>query len=208
MRRSRNAMTCLRKRTGAWVTAACLVLSLSPAFAAAAPGASAPCGLDQVMALLSQQRHAEAAFDERQYLAVLTRPLVSSGILIYDAPAYLEQRTLHPRRQTMVLDHGTLTLQVGRHRRSVSLAQYPQLAPLIDSMRATLAGDRAALERHFTLQFHGDPGHWQLRLKPRAPQLAARIRDIQIDGARAQITAVRVRQRDGDHSVLLIRPRR
>jgi len=195
-----------------WGAGVCILLLLRSGAALAAdpapPGASTHAGLDRVMALLSQQQHAEADFDERQYLAVLTHPLVSSGLLIYDAPAHLEQRTLHPRRQTMVLDHGTLTVKVGRHRRSVPLADYPQLAPLIDSIRATLAGDRAALEQYFTLQFHGGLDAWQLRLEPREPQRAATISDIQIDGKRSQITEVRVRQRDGDHSVLLIRPHR
>ncbi|HEX4024027.1 MAG TPA: LolA-related protein [Steroidobacteraceae bacterium] len=187
-----------------WAAAACAALLLAAgARAADAP----PAALDQLMALLAQQRHAEADFDERQYLAVLTRPLISSGVLIYDAPSHLEQRTLRPRRQTMVLDHGTLTMQIGRRRRSVPLADYPQLAPLIDSIRATLAGDRAALEQRFELQLHGTLEHWQLRLTPREPQLSAGVSDIVIDGAQAQISEVRVRQSDGDHSVLQIRPR-
>jgi hypothetical protein len=186
---------------GPWTL--CAVLLLAPLAAAADPVA-----LDQLMHLLARQQHAQADFEEQQYLAVLTRPLVSSGTLIYDAPDHLEQRTLQPRRQTMVLDHGLLTLQIGRHRRSVALADYPQLAPLIDSMRATLAGDRAALEQVFKLQLSGALESWQLRLEPRAPQLAASVRDIVIDGTQAQIVEVRVRQNNGDHSVLHIRPHR
>lgn len=187
---------------GPWTL--CAVLLLAPLAAAA----SDPVGLDQLMHLLAQQQHAQADFDEQQYLAVLTRPLLSSGTLIYDAPDHLEQRTLQPRRQTMVLDHGLLTLQVGRHRRSVALADYPQLAPLIDSMRATLAGDRAALEQGFKVQLSGALESWQLQLEPRAPQLAADVRDIIIDGTQAQIVEVRVRQSNGDHAVLHIRPHR
>jgi hypothetical protein len=179
------------------------MLLLAPLAAAADPVA-----LDQLMHLLARQQHAQADFDEQQYLTVLTRPLVSSGTLIYDAPDHLEQRTLQPRRQTMVLDHGLLTLQVGRHRRSVALADYPQLAPLIDSMRATLAGDRAALEQVFKLQLSGALQSWQLQLEPRAPQLAASVREIVIDGTQAQIVEVRVRQSNGDHAVLHIRPHR
>ncbi len=158
------------------------------------------------MGLLARQRHARALFEEQQYLAVLTRPLVSSGILIYDAPGHLEQRTLRPRRQTMVLDHGVLTLQIGRHRHSVPLSDYPQLAPLIDSIRATLAGDRAGLEHAFTLQLHGDLDHWQLQLEPRAGQLSTTVSQIVIAGTQARISEVRMRQSDGDHSVLQIRP--
>jgi hypothetical protein len=191
------------QRRAARLWAACTLLPLA-ALGAVPPAPGTP--LDQLMGLLAQQRHARADFQEQQYLAVLTRPLLSSGILIYDAPDHLEQRTLRPRRQTMVLDHGVLTLQVGRHRRSVPLADYPQLAPLIDSIRATLAGDRAALEQVFNVQLHGNLDRWQLQLQPRAGQPAGAVTQIVIAGTQARISEVQVRQSDGDHSVLQIRP--
>jgi outer membrane lipoprotein-sorting protein len=175
-----------------------------PTAPAAAPADSGPV-LAQLMQLLSRQQHAEADFEERQYLSVLTQPLVSSGTLIYRAPGHLEQRTLKPRRQTMVLDHGTLLMQVGAHRRSVALADYPQLAPLIDSIRATLAGDQTALEQRFHLQLYGALDHWRLQLQPRTTQ-PANITQIDIRGQQAQILEVQIRQADGDHAVMHIRP--
>ena len=33
--------------------------------------------------------------------------------MTYDAPDHLEQRTFEPREQSVVLDHGMLTLQSG-----------------------------------------------------------------------------------------------
>ena len=56
--------------------------------------------LDQLMALLAQRQHGEADFSEKKYLSVLKQPLESSGVLIYDAPDHLEQRTAQPRPQT------------------------------------------------------------------------------------------------------------
>jgi len=87
------------------------------------------------------------------------------------------------------------------------LAEYPQLAPLIDSIRATLAGDRAALERVFELEFHGTLEHWQLRLTPRDATLAATLTHIDMQGERDAVREVQVQQGDGDRSVMSITPR-
>ena len=171
----------------------------------ATPALGAP--LDELMTLLAARRHGVADFEQTQYLAALKRPLRSSGVLTYDAPDRLEQRTLSPRPQSMLLDHGVLTLTRGSRQRTLRLEDDPQLAPFIDSVRATLAGDRAALEQHFELTFEGDLDHWQLTLRPLAPKLAALVQHIRIGGQRAAILEVEVRQSDGDRSLMSIRPR-
>jgi len=156
---------------------------------------------------MAQRRHGEAEFSEKKYLSVLKQPLESSGLLIYDAPDHLEQRTTLPRPQSVVLDHGTVTMHIGQRERVLRLADYPQLAPLIDSIRATLAGDRAALERVFELDFSGTLEHWQLRLEPRAAPLTATLKRIDMQGQRDAVHEVQVWQSDGDHSLMSITPR-
>jgi hypothetical protein len=163
--------------------------------------------LDRLMALLAQRQHGEADFEETQYLSLLKRPARSSGVLSYDAPDHLEQRTLKPRAQSVVLDHGMLTMQVGKHQRTLRLQDYPQFAPLIDSVRATLAGDRAALQQRFEIGFEGDLAHWQLLLRPLEPKLASIVQRIRLSGERDAILQVEVQQSDGDHSLMRITPR-
>jgi Outer membrane lipoprotein carrier protein LolA-like len=186
-----------------------LLASAGCAAAAAAegPGGDAGSGLDQLMGLMAQRRHGEADFSEKKYLSVLKQPLESSGLLIYDAPDHLEQRTTLPRPQSVVLDHGMVTMHIGQRQRVLRLADYPQLAPLIDSIRATLAGDRASLERVFELDFSGTLEHWQLRLEPRAAPLTATLKRIDMQGQRDAVHEVQVWQSDGDHSVMSITPR-
>lgn len=180
------------------------VLAMLWCVAAAAADAS---GLDELMALLAQRRHGVASFEQNQYLSVLKQPAHSSGTLTYDAPDHLEQRTLEPRAQSAVLDHGVLTLQVGGHERQFRLQDYPQLAPLLDSILATLAGDRGTLERLFRLEFAGDLAHWRLLLRPLDTGLAAHVASIRVSGERDAIVEVEVQQRDGDRSVMSITPR-
>jgi hypothetical protein len=176
---------------------------------AAAGGALAaePEPLDALMALLAQRRHGVAEFQQQQFLSVLKHPLNTSGLLLYEAPEHLEQRTLKPHPQTMVVDHGLVTLQLGGRERTLRLADYPQLAPLIESVRATLAGDRVALEREFELEFSGELAHWELLLVPRDPAIAAQVQRIRLRGMGDAITEVEVLQAGGDRSLMQITPR-
>lgn len=171
----------------------------------AAVGASNPA-FAEVMTLLAARRHGHVPFTEVQNLAVLKAPLNSSGELLYEAPDRLEKRTLVPRAETLVLEHGVLSAQRGRHHYVVSLSDAPQVAPFVESVRATLAGDRAALERYFTTDFTGDVAHWQITLVPRDTATAKSVREVRIEGARDAIQTVAIRETDGDGSLLTIGP--
>jgi outer membrane lipoprotein-sorting protein len=171
------------------------------------PASGNSAQLDQLMTLLAQRQHGVADFEETQYLAVLKQPTHSSGVLSYDAPDHLEQRTLKPHPQSVVLDHGVLTMQVGTRQRTVRLQDYPQIAPLIDSVRATLAGDRHALEQRFQIEFEGDLEHWRLQLRPLDPKLSAIVQRIRLSGQRDAVLQVEIVQSDGDHSLMTIKPR-
>jgi hypothetical protein len=177
----------------------------APAGAAAAP-APADAALDELMQLLAARRADRVRFTEVRHLAILDAPLKSSGELVYEAPDHLEKRTLQPKPETLVLEHGLLTAIRGRHVRTLELAAWPQAAPLIESIRATLAGDRAALERAFAVRFAGDLGHWTLELTPRDPAAARLVREVRIAGERAVLESVEILEADGDRSVLTLSP--
>jgi hypothetical protein len=160
--------------------------------------------LDSLMALLAQRAHGHVSFVEQDYLGVLDRPLATSGELLYERPDRLEKRTLTPRPASLILEQGNLTIQSGRHKRVLVLRDYPQIAPLIESIRATLAGDRAALERVFQLRFAGDLARWTLALVPLDAKLKSVVQEIRIEGVRDELHTVSILQPDGDRSVMTI----
>jgi hypothetical protein len=180
-----------------------LTLVLTAACAAAAQTTPA---FDELLKLLAARRHGHVTFTEVQRLAMLDRPLQSSGELLYEAPDRLEKRTLKPKAQTLILEHGVLTARRGRRTHVMELRDYPQVVPFVESIRATLAGDRAALERFFRVQFDGTLGAWTLLLVPVDATLAGAVQDIRIEGERDVIRTVEIRQSDGDRSLLNIGP--
>jgi outer membrane lipoprotein-sorting protein len=182
-----------------------LTLVLAAACAAAAQS-TVPPAFDELLKLLAARRHGHVTFTEVQELAMLDRPLQSSGELLYDAPDRLEKRTLKPKAQILVLEHGVLTARRGHRTYVMELRDYPQVVPFVESIRATLAGDRAALERTFRVQFDGTLAHWTLLLLPVDATLAGAVKDIRIEGERDAIRAVEIRHSDGDRSLLTIGP--
>ena len=169
------------------------------------PPEAATGDLDEVMHLLAKRQHGRVEFIEQQFLSVLDHPVESSGELRYDAPDRLEKRTLLPHPETLVLSGGVLTVQRGEHRHVLDLQRYPQIQPFVESIRATLAGDRSALERIFHVAFAGSVERWSLTLVPSDPQLARTVKQVQIDGSRDQLSRVEIRQADGDRSLMTLR---
>lgn len=172
---------------------------------AVAPAARAD-DLDRLMQLLAARGHGHVSYTQVQHLALLERPLESRGELFYDAPDRLEKRELAPRSETLILEHGVLTAIRGHRTHTLELGAYPQIAPLIESLRATLAGDRAALQRSFRVQFNGDLSHWSLELEPLDAAAARTVQQVRISGERDTLHTVEILQPDGDRSDLTLGP--
>ncbi len=151
-----------------------------------APGFTLP-GL---LANLAQVRAASASFTESKSLPLLTTPLQSSGTLDYVAPDYVRKTTTTPAPQNFLLQNGMVTLTLNGQTQRFTLAQAPQLAGLVEGVRATLAGDLPALQRYYDLSLSGGADHWQLLLHPRDPALAKMLAWMSITGSGNKITEI------------------
>jgi len=157
-----------------------------------------------LMQQLAQAKHGEVRFEEKKFSSLLTTPLESAGTLRYAPPDRLEKRTEKPASERMVVEGDQLTITRGGRVRSLSLAQYPVIQAFIESIRGTLAGDRAALERFYRLRLEGEPGRWWLTLEPIAPDMRALVQSIRISGSKAQVREVEIFEVGGDRSVMTI----
>jgi Outer membrane lipoprotein carrier protein LolA-like len=181
---------------------ACCIIGSAPLRAAAVDLRD----LDQVLGMLAMRQHGRVEFIEQQFLAVLSHPIESSGELRYDAPDRLEKRTLKPRAETLLLNGEELTVERAHSRRVMDLHAYPQVLPFVESIRATLAGDRKALERLFRLDFAGSVSRWTLTLVPLESKVRQSVSQVRIEGAQDQLLKVEIRQADGDRSLMTLRP--
>ena len=181
------------------LAALALALALVPVI-----GHAAEWDIDQLMRGLAQIRSDHARFVEKKFIAMLDKPVESSGELFYTAPDRLEKRTIKPKPETIILDHGTLVIERGRRKHGLQLQDYPELGAFIDSIRGTLAGDRNALERNFRLSLDGTVERWTLELLPVDGKMQAAVARIRIAGARDAVRSIEITQTDGDSSLTLI----
>jgi outer membrane lipoprotein-sorting protein len=160
--------------------------------------------IDQLMRGLAQIHSGHASFVEKKFIAMLDKPVESSGELFYTAPDHLEKRTIKPKPESMILDHGTLVIERGRQVHRLQSQDYPELAAFIDSVRGTLAGDRKALERNYRLSLDGTVEHWTLQLLPVDEKMQAVVKRIRVAGVRDTVRSIEITQADGDSSLMLI----
>lgn len=167
--------------------------------------AAAELDIGEIMRTLSQRQSSRANFVELKYIAALQQPLESSGELFFIAPARLEKLTTKPKSERLVLDGDRLQITRTNGRKiTMNISDRPEVSGFVESVRSTLRGDRAALERYYMLAAEGSTGDWRLQLTPREAAMRKVISEIRMTGAHAQIMTIEFQQADGDRSVMTI----
>ena len=161
--------------------------------------------VDELMGALANNTHGAATFTEMKYLSILDEPVESSGELLFVPPDRLEKHTLKPRIEALVLKGEVLTVEGPLQNHGLSLKDYPEVGGMIEGIRATLAGDRRALERLYRLGLEGGSDRWTLVLTPLDTRLNRLIDRIRMEGTGGELRKVEIWQADGDHSVMSIR---
>lgn len=177
------------------LAAACLVLSDT--------AIAGDIGAKALMALLASVSSVRAHFVETRYSALLKVPLVSRGTLVYERPDRMVKHTVAPHEERIVLEAGHLSIESPAlgSKTEATLSRNPDVAALVESIRATRAGDLAELNRHFEVSVSGVRAEWRIVLLPRAPDLAEYVDSITIAGHGARIARIEVREASGDRTV-------
>jgi outer membrane lipoprotein-sorting protein len=162
--------------------------------------------LAELMALLSGVTTSTDSFIETRKSALFSAPLVLKGQLVYGKPDRLEKHVLSPYEETTVVNNHLVSIEnrTLKQKRSFNLSASMPAAALIEGMRATLAGDVSALERHYDVRLEGSQEAWLLTLRPRDKKLAEIVSKIRIAGARERLKRIEVDENSGDQSVMLI----
>lgn len=169
--------------------------------------------LAQLFSELGARRERQARFVERKFSALLKAPVESSGTLVFRAPDILEKLTIEPRRESVRIEGNLVTyegapLGGSTQKRTFVLSDAPQLAALIESLRATLAGDLPALRRHYEISWTAPQGEqgWQISLMPRDRALRDEVARVVLRGTGSDVGAVEIVEASGDLTLLRITP--
>jgi len=179
-----------------------------PAEKPSAPAASARPSDEQLMtALLARFAKAPgifARYREEKHLAMLQAPLVNEGTIHFAPPGRLARHTLKPLASSLLIDDNKVRFGGAEGAESMDLGTNPVARVFVDSFIMLLAGNRAGLERYFTIKFasvHGPkaaPDAWHLALVPRTSPMDKVIKEIALDGHGLVIREMVVREASGD----------
>lgn len=161
---------------------------------------------DTLLAALAQRPHGEVKFSEETHSELLTHAVRSEGVLRFDAPDRLEKQTLTPVAEDLLVEGDVVTIIRGHHRNSIRLSQYPKLSPLLEGIRATLSGNRAALEQRFQVTFAPVASEWELRLAPLGAARDAGFTRIVLRGHADELQSVALEQANGDRTTMALAP--
>ena len=167
-------------------------VSLSPSLLGAAGPArvhaqeSTPT-VDSVLARMARIPGLHTRYREEKRIALLSSPILSEGTIDYargagSAPPRMARRTTRPSAQVVLIDAGELRMSDGRTTTRIDLASQPVVRSFVDSFLQLLVGDRAALERTYTLAIENAEGRWSLVLRPRGAPLSTFLREIRFEG--------------------------
>lgn len=162
--------------------------------------------LQAMLGAMAQVPVSQTRFVETRHVAMLTQPIELKGSLRYERPNRLAKHVQSPFDELLSVDGETVTLfnRTKGVQRVLSLREQPALGALVESVRATLAGDAAQLERHYKVAFSGTRESWTLRLAPRESRVRTYVDNITLAGAGARIERIEVNEASGDRSVIRI----
>ena len=179
-------------------SALCAAVVLCATGAGAAPKA---ISLDGLLAQFHAIPGLEAHFREEKHLTLLDAPLLSEGTIYFAPPGRLSRQTTAPTASTLLIDGDRLAFFDGQQTETIPLDGNPVVRMFVDSFLKLLVGDRAALERIFTVDLHPRAAGWELRLKPKLAPMTQLIDSIVMQGSGVILSKMTILEKTGDETV-------
>ena len=181
-------------------TIAFMILLLAAGAASAAPALD----LARLMQLLSESPSTEAPYVEKRFSALLSKPVVSSGTLVYRRPDLVEKNMVSPRQESFRIAGEELTVTREGGQKRIALSSEPLIAAFAASLRGVLSGNAQQLGEHFRLALEGTEPDWKLEMTPIDEEVARYVERIVVSGSSGRVRQIEVREASGDRSVLTV----
>jgi outer membrane lipoprotein-sorting protein len=196
-RRSRAIALMIAAIAGAPVVAAPAAHDEPPAnllSGSAAHGAA----VDPVFAHLQLAR-LRCKFSEEKHIALLARPLQSTGTIVFDRDRGIARTTRTPRAERVVLTRTAVRIHQGDHVEEIPLDKSKDLRAFALIFPTLLRGERAEIERAFEIGLYGSAGGWwALAFTPKSDSLRALVRRVVVFGRQGDLVALQVAEASGD----------
>jgi len=140
-----------------------------------------------------------ADFREQKQIALLEKPLESSGTLYFVPPSRLARFTSKPEPSALIINGEELRFQQG-DREKFDMTGYPMARIFIDNFIVLFNGDLPKLKDLYRTHFSAKGEDWTLILEPRKSPLRGLVKEIALRGDRTGIREMVMQSRDGDRT--------
>jgi hypothetical protein len=163
------------------------------------PRAEAPLTLAKLMDGMAATAGVVAHFREQKEIALLEKPLESSGVLYFVPPNRLARMTSKPEPSALIIDGDALRFQRGKSE-TFDLSGNPMARIFIDNFIVLFNGDLPKLQDLYRTDFRAEAERWTLILVPRKAPLRGVLEQIALRGDRRGIREIEMRNIDGDRT--------
>lgn len=175
----------------------------------AVPPAQRPRAADQreLFQRFARMAGLEVAFTEQKQVALLAVPMESSGKLFFLPPAHLCRLVEKPSPSMVVITPDELRMQDKDKTEVVDLRRNDKLRAFITALVQVFAGDEAALQRSFTVDYALDPKlprAWRLSLLPRGKPLDQMLQSMVLVGEGEAVQRIEWTEPNGDRTVTTV----
>ena len=154
--------------------------------------------IDPVFAHLKLERLG-CKFSEEKHIALLARPLRSTGTIHFERKRGIARTTLTPKLQQVVLTPTALRIRKDGRTEEIPLDKSKDLKAFALIFPTLLRGERAELERTFEIGLHGkDTDWWALTFTPKTESLRKLVRSVVVVGRKGELVSLRVVEASGD----------
>lgn len=154
--------------------------------------------IDQVFKLLELKRLG-CKFTEEKRVALLARPLKSTGTIYFDRDKGIARTTLTPKVQHVVLTKTTLRIKTVKKTEEIPLDKSKDLKAFALIFPSVLRGDRAELERSFSIGLYGsEKDWWALAFTPKTDSLKKLIKRVIVFGKKTDVVSLQIVEASGD----------
>lgn len=160
--------------------------------------AEAQTSLDDLLASFRAIEGLECRFHEEKRVALLFAPIVTDGTIHYVRPGRLARRVTSPSPEVILIDGSTLRMGRAGHEETIDLGSQPVVRSFVDSIVQLLAGDRAALERSYTITTESLGGGTHITMRPRSAPLSDLLESIVFELAGTTLTQMVMTETSGD----------
>lgn len=161
-----------------------------------------PDGLQELLLRFSALAGLSAKFRESKHITLLVKPLVNEGRIYFAAPRLFARHTDKPEKSVLVIREKQLLLIDPSGTSTLNLNNRPVLRLIVDTFSQVLSGDRAALERTYSIGFEGSASdRWKIVLTPRVPVLSRILKEVRLQGRETVVKSLKVSETNGDFSL-------